>query len=260
MTGPSEENLLFTAGRAATTGLTTQTGGSAAAARAAAGTASRPRPPPPEGRRPPCSPSSSLPMPPGPGTTSSPRTTTTARRVTAGDWLGAGVIELGLDGAGTVERALFQNLLEGQLPDGKRLRLNRTRGSEDRKGIDFTFSAPKSVSIQALVQEDPRIIAAHDAAVKKSLELMQEFAATRKKVARSFLPGAHRQLGGGDLPARALTRARSAAAHPCHRHEHDEAHGWGVACPVERGHASQRQDGGRLLPGDAGRRAQEAGL
>ena len=99
-----------------------------------------------------------------------------------GDWLGAGVIELGLDGAGTVERALFQNLLEGQLPDGKRLRTNRTRGSEDRKGIDFTFSAPKSVSIQALVQEDPRIVAAHDAAVKKSLELMQEFAATRKKV------------------------------------------------------------------------------
>lgn len=99
-----------------------------------------------------------------------------------GDWLGAGVIELGLDKAGIVERALFQNLLEGELPDGKRLRVNRTRGSEERKGIDFTFSAPKSVSIQALVQEDPRIIAAHDAAVKKSLELMQEFAATRKKV------------------------------------------------------------------------------
>ena len=99
-----------------------------------------------------------------------------------GDWIGAGVGDLGLQGASAVERLAFQNLLEGQLPDGKRLRWNRTRGNEDRKGIDFTFSAPKSVSIQALVQEDPRIVAAHDIAVKKSLELMQEFAATRKKV------------------------------------------------------------------------------
>ena len=57
----------------------------------------------------------------------------------------------------------------------------QTKGSKDRKGIDFTFSAPKSVSIQALVKGDERIVAAHDAAVKKSLELMQGFAATRKK-------------------------------------------------------------------------------
>ncbi|MDM0116782.1 MobF family relaxase [Variovorax sp. J22R133] len=99
-----------------------------------------------------------------------------------GDWIGAGVAELGLQGTHAVERLTFQNLLEGELPDGTRLRSNRTRGSHDRKGIDFTFSAPKSVSIQALVQEDPRIVAAHDAAVKKSLELIQEFAATRKKV------------------------------------------------------------------------------
>lgn len=99
-----------------------------------------------------------------------------------GDWIGAGVAELGLQGVHAVERQAFQNLLEGQLPDGRRLRLNRTRGTDERKGIDFTFSAPKSVSIQALVQEDPRIVAAHDAAVKKALELMQEFAATRKKV------------------------------------------------------------------------------
>jgi conjugative relaxase-like TrwC/TraI family protein len=98
-----------------------------------------------------------------------------------GEWIGVGVAELGLQGAHAVEREVFQNLLEGRLPDGRQLRTARTRGSQDRKGIDFTFSAPKSVSIQALVQEDARIVAAHDAAVKKSLELMQEFAATRRK-------------------------------------------------------------------------------
>ncbi len=100
-----------------------------------------------------------------------------------GEWLGHGVVDLGLDGMHAVDRETFQNLLDGQLPNGKRIRLSQTKGSKDRKGIDFTFSAPKSVSIQALVQGDPRIVAAHDAAVKKSLELMQQFAATRKKQA-----------------------------------------------------------------------------
>ncbi|CAN7497044.1 conjugative relaxase [Variovorax sp. LjRoot84] len=100
-----------------------------------------------------------------------------------GDWIGQGVIDLGLDGIHAVDRETFQNLLDGQLPNGKRVRLSQTKGSKDRKGIDFTFSAPKSVSIQALVKGDPRIIDAHDAAVKKSLDLLQEFAATRKKQA-----------------------------------------------------------------------------
>jgi conjugative relaxase-like TrwC/TraI family protein len=100
-----------------------------------------------------------------------------------GEWIGHGVIDLGLEGAQAVDRETFQNLLDGQLPNGKRIRLSQTKGSKDRKGIDFTFSAPKSVSIQALVQGDQRIVAAHDAAVRRSLELMQEFAATRKKQA-----------------------------------------------------------------------------
>ncbi|MEJ8852155.1 MobF family relaxase [Variovorax rhizosphaerae] len=100
-----------------------------------------------------------------------------------GEWIGQSVLNLGLDGAQAIDRDTFQNLLDGQLPDGKRIRLSQTKGSKDRKGIDFTFSAPKSVSIQALVKGDHRIVAAHDGAVRKSLELMQEFAATRKKQA-----------------------------------------------------------------------------
>ena len=98
-----------------------------------------------------------------------------------GEWIGHGAIDMGLDGAQAIDRETFQKLLDGQLPTGERIRLSQTKASKDRKGIDFTFSAPKSVSIQALVQGDERIVAAHDAAVKRSLELMQEFAATRKK-------------------------------------------------------------------------------
>jgi conjugative relaxase-like TrwC/TraI family protein len=100
-----------------------------------------------------------------------------------GEWIGHGVLDLGLEGAHAVDRETFQNLLDGQLPNGKRIRLSQTKRSKDRKGIDFTFSAPKSVSIQALVKGDQRIVAAHDAAVKRSLELLQEFAVTRKKQA-----------------------------------------------------------------------------
>lgn len=98
-----------------------------------------------------------------------------------GEWIGQGVADLGLDGARAIDRDTFKQLLDGQLPDGRRLRVGRTHGSKDRKGIDFTFSAPKSVSIQALVRGDPRLVAAHDMAVKQSLALMQQFVATRKK-------------------------------------------------------------------------------
>ena len=100
-----------------------------------------------------------------------------------GEWIGQSVVQLGLDSAHAIDRDTFQNLLDGQLPNGQRIRLSQTKASKDRKGIDFTFSAPKSVSIQALVKGDQRIVAAHDAAVRKCLELMQEFAATRKKQA-----------------------------------------------------------------------------
>lgn len=98
-----------------------------------------------------------------------------------GEWIGQGVVDLGLEGALAVDRETFRHLLDGRLPDGKRIRVSQTWGSKDRKGIDFTFSAPKSVSIQALVKGDGRIVAAHDGAVRRSLDLLQEFAAARKK-------------------------------------------------------------------------------
>ena len=100
-----------------------------------------------------------------------------------GEWIGKGAVDLGLEGDKAIDRETFQNLLEGQLPGGQRMRLSVTKGSKDRKGIDFTFSAPKSVSIQALVRGDRRLVAAHDAAVRRSIERLQQFAAARKKQA-----------------------------------------------------------------------------
>lgn len=98
-----------------------------------------------------------------------------------GEWIGGGVDALGLGGTSAVAPEMLRQLLDGQLPDGQRTRLSRTRAGKDRKGIDFTFSAPKSVSIAALMLGDARIVAAHDSAVAESLQLLQTFAAARRK-------------------------------------------------------------------------------
>ncbi|MBE9140785.1 relaxase domain-containing protein [Nodosilinea sp. LEGE 07088] len=49
-----------------------------------------------------------------------------------------------------------------------------------RAATDFTFSAPKSVSIAALVQQDERVLEAHRQAVAKALLVLEErYAQTR---------------------------------------------------------------------------------
>lgn len=102
-----------------------------------------------------------------------------------GIWQGAGAEKLGL--AGGVERDVFKNLLEGKLPDGqvarKRMPKMQKDGkvSKERLGIDFTFSAPKSVSIAALVNGDERLLKAHDEAVSAALQQLEARALARKK-------------------------------------------------------------------------------
>lgn len=94
-------------------------------------------------------------------------------------WLGKAAEQLGLVGA--VDPIAFQKLLAGQLPDGQQLgRINPDGELEHKPGWDLTFSAPKSVSVMALVAGDDRLIAAHEAAVRETLAwLEQEIAVTR---------------------------------------------------------------------------------
>lgn len=105
-----------------------------------------------------------------------------------GEWDGDGATALGLEGG--VDRETFKELLDGKLPDGRVVRKPAPKTDKDGKrvsprlGIDFTFSAPKSVSIVALVSGDSRVIAAHDEAVKDALKLMQSKVVARKKVKR----------------------------------------------------------------------------
>ena len=93
-------------------------------------------------------------------------------------WQGNGAAKLGL--AGAVDQATFQQLLQGQTPDGKSLHSKRINPEKHRAATDYTFSAPKSVSIAALIQKDKRVISAHDAAVKTALDVLENrYAQTR---------------------------------------------------------------------------------
>ena len=86
-------------------------------------------------------------------------------------WAGKGAEALGLEGA--VDPDVFRAVLEGEVPDGSGRRLGRRiRGGEihHRPGRDLTFSAPKSVSLVALIGGDARITGAHDRAVVRALE------------------------------------------------------------------------------------------
>ena len=93
-------------------------------------------------------------------------------------WLGNGAKKLNL--SGDVDTEIFQQLLRGQTPDGQNLFSRKVNIDKRRAATDFTFSAPKSVSIAALVQQDERVVKAHHQAVAKALSVLEErYAQTR---------------------------------------------------------------------------------
>ena len=101
----------------------------------------------------------------------------------ASGWVGKGAEELGLKGP--VDPGTFKAVLEGKVPDGSGRQLGK-RGKdgsiEHRPGRDLTLSAPKSVSLAALVGGDDRIVEAHDRAVAATLAWVEKNAAeTRMK-------------------------------------------------------------------------------
>jgi conjugative relaxase-like TrwC/TraI family protein len=93
-------------------------------------------------------------------------------------WTGKGATTLGLEGA--VDREHFVDLLHGLAPDGTFLLGRWVDPEKHRAGTDYTFSAPKSVSIAALVQEDDWVLEAHTAAVETALSVLEKrYAQTR---------------------------------------------------------------------------------
>ncbi|WP_392476756.1 MobF family relaxase [Nostoc sp. C110] len=95
-------------------------------------------------------------------------------------WSGLGAEKLGLSGAIDDEEA-FTNVISGRSPQGReQLNARVLKPDERRAALDCTFSAPKSVSLMALVGGDTRLIDAHHQALKETLELIeQRYAYTR---------------------------------------------------------------------------------
>jgi conjugative relaxase-like TrwC/TraI family protein len=104
-----------------------------------------------------------------------------------GHWFGRGAELLGL--GGEVETKAFDALRQGLDPQTGEF-LRQRRGA-DRVGVggdklcqaralyDFTISAPKSVSLIAILGGDGRLVHAHQIAVAATLEEIERYAATR---------------------------------------------------------------------------------
>ena len=135
-----------------------------------------------------------------------------------GNWIGRLAEEWGLTGEVTSEQ--YERLVAGQDPQtGEQLiRFVASREavnnygeeittSEHRAGWDATFSAPKSVSLAALVGDDDRVRVAHRESVEKALEIFEGYIQAR---------------GGGNKPA--ITTGKMIAAqfeHTAARPDHE---------------------------------------
>jgi conjugative relaxase-like TrwC/TraI family protein len=123
-------------------------------------------------------------------------------------WFGQGAESLGLPQE--VEKEAFQQLLRGTAPDGGSLSGKKIQLDKRRAATDFTFSAPKGVSIAALVQKDERVLQAHHQAVSAALLVLeQRYAQTRV----STIAG-RQQIKTGNLIASVFTHATSREVEP----------------------------------------------
>ncbi|HDC4621168.1 TPA: conjugative relaxase, partial [Enterobacter asburiae] len=92
-------------------------------------------------------------------------------------WMGEGAKELGLEG--NVRGDDLTAVLEGRLPDGSRLGKEVNGQHVHRPGHDLTFSAPKSVSILALIGNDKEMVEAHNHAVRVAAGYVEKLISAR---------------------------------------------------------------------------------
>ena len=103
-----------------------------------------------------------------------------------GTWGGRGAEALGLSGG--VEKEQLQDMLQGHLPNGIVLGRMKDGQIQHTPGWDLTFSAPKSVSILVEIGNDERLRAAHDLAVNKALQWVEDHAlGTRQRTSEGQL-------------------------------------------------------------------------
>jgi len=98
-----------------------------------------------------------------------------------GQWSGKSARYLGLKGA--VLKGDFENLLSGCAPDGELL-IKAGQNNHHRSAYDYTFSAPKSLSIIAEILASPvlrnDLYDIHDKSVNKTLSYLEKNYATAR--------------------------------------------------------------------------------
>jgi conjugative relaxase-like TrwC/TraI family protein len=100
------------------------------------------------------------------------------KQQTTGRWFGRGCETLGVESESVVEQEPFVALCQGLRPDDHS-KLTQRATTNRRCLYDLTVSAPKSLSIMALVAGDARLIAAHEKAVAVTLAAAEELARVR---------------------------------------------------------------------------------
>ena len=130
-------------------------------------------------------------------------------------WHGKGAHILGLKD-GINNQRVFENICDGISPDAtEKLSARFLKSTNRRAATDFTFSAPKSVSLMALVGGDERIIKAHQLAVEKTLDLIEE----RYACARVTINGERQTINTGNLVVAEFDHIESREQDP-HLHTH----------------------------------------
>src|ERR1700685_4111161 len=112
-------------------------------------------------------------------------------RTVEGQWHGRGAELLGLKGEVTSED--FEAVRQGLEPQtgeflrqrhgADRIASNGEEQSKARSLYDMTFSAPKSVSVMAIVGGDDRLFTAHATAVREALQEAEQYSPTRVRLA-----------------------------------------------------------------------------
>ncbi|EKE00840.1 MAG: hypothetical protein ACD_21C00266G0003 [uncultured bacterium] len=93
-------------------------------------------------------------------------------------WIGDGATRLGV--SGKVEERALHDLLNGKLPNGRIIGLQKDGTINHRAGYDLCFQAPKSVSILALDGGDRRLYEAHVGAIKETVKIIERDCAQAK--------------------------------------------------------------------------------
>lgn len=130
---------------------------------------------------------------------------------TVGRWYGKTCAALGIQSESVVEKGQFATLCKGLRPDD-RTKLTQRQKENRRCLYDLTASAPKSVSVMALVGGDARLIAAHEKAVTAALEAAEELA--RVRVRKGAAAATNQRRPTGNLIAARFQHKESRALDP----------------------------------------------